>query len=479
MKKNSAVGGDAAFPPTLVLLKKPFLAVLQAALDIFIYSFCLTFFTYLRGSPSGFWPERRVFLCSLIFVIFLFNSLYYFRNWMFWDEMKAVLRSSIIALLILVTYTFSLKLTLSRLILYASFLLFVPLCLLARYVLRRAAVALGLLRTPMLVIGAGKTGELYARKVASHPFMGCVIVGFLDDDDDKQGTTVAGLPVLGKLKDFERFQRQFGVEEVVVAISTASRKLLARLLDLVEMRVRCVHYIPDMYMLTTFSASIRDVDGVPLISASQGLLNPLNRTLKHVMDYLGALVALLVFSPLFCYIAWRIKKDDGGTAFFAHSRVGKNLKPFKMYKFRTMIPDAEKVLQEMLKDEKLRQEFEVAFKFKDDPRITKLGRFLRRTSLDELPQLFNVLKGEMSLVGPRPIVMREVELYYGQKTAQQIFKVTPGLTGFWQVSGRNDVLDYQQRIELDLYYIRNWSPWLDIVILLRTVQVILTSKGAY
>jgi undecaprenyl-phosphate galactose phosphotransferase len=144
-----------------------------------------------------------------------------------------------------------------------------------------------------------------------------------------------------------------------------------------------------------------------------------------------------------------------------------------------MVPNAEKKLKEMLQNENLRKEFEVAFKFKNDPRITKVGHFLRKYNLDELPQIFNVLKGEMSLIGPRPVVMKEMELSYGEIVARQIFRVKPGLTGFWQVSSRNDVMDYQQRIDLDLYYIRNWSPWLDIVILFRTLQVLINADGVY
>ena len=143
------------------------------------------------------------------------------------------------------------------------------------------------------------------------------------------------------------------------------------------------------------------------------VLSRLSRMLKVIMDYAGAVVALILFSPVMLWAVWRIKREDGGPILFRHTRMGKDLKPFQLYKFRTMIPNAEARLVEMLKDEKQRKEFEVAFKFKDDPRITEVGRFLRRTSLDELPQLFNVLKGEMSLVGPRPVVEREVELYYG------------------------------------------------------------------
>jgi undecaprenyl-phosphate galactose phosphotransferase len=244
------------------------------------------------------------------------------------------------------------------------------------------------------------------------------------------------------------------------------------------MRVKRVSYIPDMYMLTTFSASIRDVDGVPMISASQGLLNPFNRALKGVMDYAGAALALILISPVFLYASWRIKRDDGGKAFFAQKRVGHNLREFKMYKFRTMVLNAESMLRELLKDDEVRREYEVAFKFKDDPRITGVGKFLRKTSLDEIPQIFNVLKGEMSLIGPRPFVPQEIEPRYGDAAAQ-IYQVKPGLTGLWQVSGRNNISDFQHSRDLDLYYIYNWSLWLDIVIIIRTIQIVINGHGAY
>jgi undecaprenyl-phosphate galactose phosphotransferase len=196
------------------------------------------------------------------------------------------------------------------------------------------------------------------------------------------------------------------------------------------------------------------------------------------MNFGGALAALILFSPVFLYVAWKIKKEDGGSVFFIQTRIGHNMVPFRMYKFRTMIPDAERKLAEILKDEAVQKEYEIAFKLKDDPRVTKAGHFLRKTSLDELPQLLNVLKGEMSLVGPRPFVPWEIEPRYGE-IARQIYSVKPGLTGLWQVSGRNNISDYQQSKELDLYYIRNWSPWLDVVILFRTVQILINADGAY
>jgi len=151
-----------------------------------------------------------------------------------------------------------------------------------------------------------------------------------------------------------------------------------------------------------------------------------------------------------------------------------------MYKFRTMVPNAEQKLQEMLeKDEKLREEFYKNFKLKDDPRITKIGNFLRKSSLDEFPQFLNVIKGDMSIVGPRPVVKKEVDMYYGKEVAQRVFTVKPGITGMWQANGRSDVEDYDERISLDLYYIRNWSLWLDIVIILKTIKSVLNRSGAY
>ncbi len=467
-----------SFADSFDFAKRLTLGAVQICLDAAIFWLCLRLTGSLLFPRAYLGQQREIFFCGVFLVCFCFNALYSFRVWMFWDEMREVLKASVTASLLIVLYLFIFKLQLSRGLIVVSAVLFAPTCLLGRYFFRRAAVRTGFLRKYVLVVGAGKTGEIYAQKVAKHPFMGCEVLGFLDDDPNKQGRYIAGSPVLGRIEDFENVTRGQIVDEVVVAISTADRTLLAHILNIVEMRVKRVSYIPDMYMLTTFSATMRDIDGLPLISASQGLLNPMNRALKSVMDYCGALVALVLFSPLFLYAAWQVKRGDGGAVFFKQTRTGKDLTHFTMYKFRTMIPDAEKQLSELLKDEEVKREYEVAFKLKEDPRITKVGRFLRRSSLDELPQLINVLRGEMSLIGPRPFVPQEIEPRYG-KMARQIYSVKPGLSGIWQVNGRNDILDYEQSRNLDLYYIHNWSLWLDIVILFRTVQILIKADGAY
>lgn len=460
---------------------KNLLAFSQLVIDALIYwfSFVLVIALWFSGrSGARFTFEIRAFFTGTMLAVFWFNSLYDFKNWIFWDELKAVLKSSVLIVLVMVLYLYSQRFDLSRFVIVAGILIFVPMSLAVRYAFRRIFFALGLLSTNIIILGAGRTGEIFAEKIAEHPFTACKVIGFLDDDPYKQGTIIAGCPVLGKLEDFMKIYETTRIDEAAVAISTASRSLLTHILDIVEFHVKQVHYIPDMYMLTTFSASIRDVDGMPVISASQGLFNPINRTVKSIIDYTGAIIALIIFSPIMIWAAWRIKREDNGPALFIQDRVGWKAKHFKVCKFRTMYVDADKRTEELFKDPEILAAYHQGIKLKNDPRLTKIGKILRKTSIDELPQLFNVLRGEMSLVGPRPLIQSDVDYAYGAEVAKKIYMVKPGMTGFWQVSGRSDV-DTELRKEMNLYYMRNWSLWLDIVILLRTIYVVLSKKGAY
>ncbi len=204
--------------------------------------------------------------------------------------------------------------------------------------------------------------------------------------------------------------------------------------------------------------------------------HPLWSMLKRTVDIAGALVGFVVFLPAFILLMILIPLD-GGPALYAQTRIGKNGKAFKCWKFRSMVPSADNVLQKILAtNESLQEEWRETRKLAQDPRITKLGDFIRKTSLDEIPQFYNILRGEMSLIGPRPVTRAEMH-HYGvhAKTYQN---VKPGLTGLWQVKGRNK-LSYQKRVNLDVYYIRNWSLWLDIAIVLKTIYVVCTRRGAY
>lgn len=207
------------------------------------------------------------------------------------------------------------------------------------------------------------------------------------------------------------------------------------------------------------------------------LLSPVDKYMKNIFDYLTALSLILIFSPLLILLYSIVYFSTNGHPLFKHRRIGLNGKKFNVYKFRTMYIDADKKLEELLEEnEESRIEWENDFKLKDDPRITKIGTFLRKTSLDELPQLINVLQGKMSLIGPRPIIDQEI-IKYGEYF-DYFTAVKPGITGLWQVSGRNDI-DYDERVQLDVWYVRNWSINLDIQILLKTVLVVIGRKGSY
>ena len=207
------------------------------------------------------------------------------------------------------------------------------------------------------------------------------------------------------------------------------------------------------------------------------LLSPVDKNIKKIFDFLLAIILIIIFSPILLCLYILVYISTKGKPLFSHLRIGKNGRKFKVYKFRTMHLNADEKLQSLLDTcEESRNEWEAEFKLKNDPRITKLGNILRKTSLDELPQLINVIRGEMSLVGPRPIVEKEIEKY--GEYFEYFVAVKPGITGLWQVSGRSDI-DFKSRIDIDMWYVRNWSIWSDVVILIKTVQTVLSKKGSY
>ena len=416
------------------------LSIIQAVLDISLHfvSFSIAVSLWLGvefhyGLTSG----TEIFFAGTILAVFIFNSLYNFKTWLFWDEVRAVIRSSILVTLVEVLYLYSQKSELPRSKVLLGAVIFVPLCSCARYILRRLIFGLGILSTDIMILGAGRTGKIFAEKITGHPFTLGKISGFLDDDNAKQGMTVAGFKVRGKIEDFTEISGRENIDEVAIAISTASRELLNKLLGIVEFSVRQVHCIPDMYMLTTFSPLVRDVEGMPVIYASRGLMDSFNRSLKTFADYAGGITALLIVSPLMLYAYLRVKMRYGGEVLLSQERSGLKGEKFKMYKFRSSGETGTDVT-------------------------------LRRSYIDELPQLFNVLRGEMSLVGPKALFASDVSYVYSEENAKKISAVKPGITGFWQISEHGED-DRKIRGEMELYYIRNWSLWLDVVIIMKTL----------
>ena len=240
---------------------------------------------------------------------------------------------------------------------------------------------------------------------------------------------------------------------------------------------RHVVVIPNLAGITNSAVTARDLTGIFAVEIKHNLLDPWAQRLKRVLDLFGAVVGGLLISPLLLAIVVLIKLDSSGPVFYGHRRLGAKGEYFRCWKFRTMSTDAEWLLDEHLqRNPDLQAEWEQNHKLREDPRVTRVGRFLRKLSLDELPQLWNVLRAEMSLTGPRPIVDAEIPKY--KKNYALYKRIRPGMSGFWQVGGRSDT-DYEERVAMDSYYVRNWSVWLDIIILARTIKIVLAGKGAY
>jgi Undecaprenyl-phosphate galactose phosphotransferase WbaP len=329
---------------------------------------------------------------------------------------------------------------------------------------------------PVMVLGAGKTGEMLIRTLKRRPGIGLKPVLVLDDDPNKHGA-LHGVPVVGGIELAPGLAKTRKIQYAIVAMPGVPRGKLLNLLERYGQTFTHLLIIPDLFGLSSLWVATRDMGGVLGLEVRQQLLLPGSRLIKFLIDWVATLTGGILILPFIGLIALLIKLDSSGPIFYRQVRIGQGGQPFKAWKFRTMVWNAEAALQDYLeRHPELQEAWQREHKLKFDPRITRVGRFLRHTSLDELPQLWNILRGEMSLVGPRPIVDEEI-WRYGEKFALYT-RVTPGLTGLWQVSGRNNVT-YEERVNLDAYYVRNWSVWLDVYILMRTVWVVVSGEGAY
>ncbi|WP_425277000.1 undecaprenyl-phosphate galactose phosphotransferase WbaP [Meiothermus ruber] len=328
----------------------------------------------------------------------------------------------------------------------------------------------------VLVLGAGKTGEEVVRALQKQPGLGLKPIALLDDDPAKQGRAIGGVPVLGGLERAREFALT-GVRHAIIAMPGVPRDRLLELLETHGGTFPHLILIPDLFGFSSLWLTARDLGGVLGLELRQRLLLPGPRLVKRAIDIALVITFALPVALVLAVIGLLIRLDSPGSVLYSQWRVGLSANRFRAWKFRSMVRDADRLLAEYLQRyPELKAEWEHDQKLKNDPRVTRVGRFLRKTSLDELPQLWNVLKGEMSLVGPRPIVDDEIKRYGSHFSLYT--RVRPGLTGLWQVSGRNDTT-YAERVAMDIYYVRNWSPWLDLYILARTVWVVLFGKGAY
>jgi Undecaprenyl-phosphate galactose phosphotransferase WbaP len=345
-----------------------------------------------------------------------------------------------------------------------------------RSLLRRLAHAKNWWGHPVVVLGAGKTGREVCIALNREHRLGLRPIAFFDDDPDKIGTHFHGVPVVGRLHSAGAMAREFRDAVVIVAMPGL---LPARLIEVLEgpaSEFRRLILIPDLFGASSLWISAFDLGGILGLDVHQKLLDPRRQWVKRCLELSLIVVFIPIILLLSLVIALWIKKDSPGPVLYCQKRIGLGGKDIAIWKFRTMVQNADVALQECFaNDPDLQSEWEANHKLSCDPRITRVGRILRKTSLDELPQLWNVLKGDLSLVGPRPIVWAEVDKYEGGFCLYK--KVKPGLTGLWQVSGRSDT-SYAERVRLDAYYVRNWSVWFDIYILLKTPGEVFRCRGA-
>lgn len=321
----------------------------------------------------------------------------------------------------------------------------------------------------VLIVGAGSVGKEAAKMVVEHSWTGLKLIGFVDDDP--QADTL-GHPHFGPLENILQVIQAQRITEVIFTLPRSAHNKLANLVFTLQSLKVNVRAVPDFFDLVFLRSKVEDFGSMPLVTLREPALDPLQRLVKRTFDLTFASASLILASPLMTIIAVAIKKDSPGPVFFTQKRVGENGKIFKMYKFRTMAHDAEE-----RQDEVIREVDGVPLhKFYDDPRVTRVGRFLRRTSLDELPQFINILKGEMSLVGPRPELPWLVDMY--EPWQRKRFEVPQGLTGWWQVNGRATKPMHLNTAD-DLYYIKNYSLWLDIQILWRTIKAVIDRQGSF
>jgi exopolysaccharide biosynthesis polyprenyl glycosylphosphotransferase len=333
-------------------------------------------------------------------------------------------------------------------------------------------------RERTVIVGAGRVGSEIAHKLRRRPEYGLEVIGFLDDDPlhDPLQAANDGPPHLGDFSRIEEVLRIYRVERVIVAFTRLPAS------EQVDFFQRClelgvqVDIVPRLYEVIGSRMQTHDIEGLPLVGLRAPKLSRSSRLLKRTLDVLLSLAGLVLFSPLLAYAALRVKLDSPGPVLFRQQRIGSGGRRFRILKFRTMYVGADEQKAALAHLNKHTEEGPRMFKILQDPRVTPFGRFLRRWSIDELPQLWNVIRGEMSLVGPRPLIPSEDECVVG--AGRQRLRLTPGITGLWQVIGRSDI-PFREMVALDYLYVTNWSLWGDVKLLARTLPRVLNRTGAY
>lgn len=454
--------------------------------DIFAF-FMSAYFAFLILGRTMYWPEsasqfnqwqNATFYMMAVVTIFRFwgSFRHYTYRKPFWDELRDVLATiTLMALLSLCINTAFIKVySLSTWAVEWSLVLFlIPTFRhFTKTVLRKANVW----DIPCIIIGNEKNARDALHAIQSEPSTGFDVQAFVHPVGSSNVNQVEGISYITQ-EEFLSKSQEF--QKVFIALEPNTSQVRDEWIRLLtKVGINNISVIPALRGIPLYGTDMSNFFSheVMMLRIKNNLIRPSSRLIKRAFDIFASAILLILFSPLFAYIAKKVSQD-GGSATYGHERVGLNGKKFKCLKFRSMVMNSQEVLQELLEnDPQAREEWNKEFKLKNDPRVTKIGAFLRKTSLDELPQLWNVFKGEMSLVGPRPVIDEEL-LRYGDDV-HYYHMAKPGMSGLWQVSGRSDT-DYDTRVYLDSWYVKNWSLWYDVVILFKTAKVVINRDGAY
>ena len=452
-------------------------------ISIFLASFVLLKFSREDGQ---YFPIEQ--LSSFIFIHSLMGGCCVIWFWIrlrhytyrkpFWFELKEIFRTLLIIFVIELAIVAFSRLYVSRYFWSITWLLVFTLVPLGRVLIKNLLIKLGWYLKETIIIGNGKNAKEVFDALNNEPYLGFDIKLFITTEEYKS-EFIEGVPVMRHNPELLIKLVSPEFTQFILAVDEENKvKQDFWLRYLIRKGCRSISVIPDFRGIPLYGTDMSFLFSheMVLFRVNNNLAKRSSRFIKRAFDILGASFLLIFLFPL-CIPLYFLIKKDGGKLIYGHSRIGQNKKEFKCLKFRTMVNNSDEVLERILATDKdARLEWEKDFKLKNDPRITPIGRWLRARSLDELPQLWNVLKGEMSLVGPRPIVKEEL-LYY-QDDVDYYLMAKPGMTGLWQVSGRNNV-SYDTRVYFDTWYAKNWSLWNDIVILFKTFKVVWTKTGAY
>jgi len=417
---------------------------------------------------------------TLYFLFMFIYGHYSLKTCLIWNEIKQLVKTSFcffIALLVLVpkSYGYDRRIHLTIMVV-AMFVI----SLLASRFLRIAFREVFSRKT--LVIGTGYEAARLGKISNNNRFALTTVRGYVDVNNTKDlfGFKQENIIKHSKVYNYDNLNEAIinnAIEQIIIALPEANQQVIDKIMSDIYGKVESVKYLPNVNGTMTFSSEVQDFDGQLLIATSNDTISILDKFFKRFVDILAGIVGVITLLPLMAYVKYKyVKSGDHDNIMFSQHRIGKNGKLIKIYKFRSMIPDAEKELERLMKENpEIKEEYLTNKKLKDDPRITPVGHFLRKTSLDEWPQFINVLKGEMSFIGPRPYLPREksdMGQYY-----DSIIKLKPGVTGMWQANGRSDV-EFSYRCKLDDYYYHNWSIWLDFTIMYKTVKSVVYGKGS-